>query len=71
MVFDVLLPTQSGDETVHVEVQQFAPITMLSPNHLSIGMIDEPGALVLSESQARYTWDGKVGYGYLERGTRI
>ena len=66
--FDILLP---GGQTVNVAVQQSAPITMQSPNHLSIGLIDEPGSLIISEGQARFTWDGRVGYGYVERSTRI
>jgi hypothetical protein len=71
MSFDVVLPAPSGDQEVRVEVQQYAPITMQSPNHISIGMIDEPGSLVISESQARFIWDGRVGYGYVERSRRI
>jgi hypothetical protein len=69
--FDVVLPAPSADHAVHVEMRQWAPITMLAPNHLALGMIDEPGALVLIEGQARFEWDGRVGYGYVERSRRI
>jgi hypothetical protein len=71
MSFDVVLPAAGANHQVHVEVKQLAPITMQSPNHLSIGMIDEPGAMVICESQAQFTWDGRTGYGYVERSTRI
>jgi hypothetical protein len=71
MTFDVVLPALSGDHEVHVEVKQFAPITMQSPNHLSVGMIYEPGAIIFSESQGQFTWDGHVGYGYIERSKKI
>ncbi|CAB4927457.1 unannotated protein [freshwater metagenome] len=71
MSFDAVLPAPSGDHHVHVEIQQVAPITMLPPNHLALGMIDEPGAFVILESQARFEWDGRVGYGYVERSHRM
>ena len=69
--FDVVLPALSADHAVGVEVLQVAPITMEPPNHLSIGLVPTSGALAFGEGQARFTWDGRVGYGYVERSRRL
>ena len=60
--------TDSGIETIRAEVLQSLPLLTLGPSELGFGTDDTPDvAQVLYDCQARYEWDGEVGYGLLER----
>jgi hypothetical protein len=61
----------TGDGTRHViraEVLQVMPFSLLGPNEISHGNNTGPAAThLLLDCQARYEWDGEIGYGLTER----
>ena len=60
--------TDSGIETIKAEVLQSLPLLTLGPSELGFGTGEAPkSGHVLYDCQARYEWDGEVGYGLLER----
>lgn len=60
--------TDSGVETIKAEVLQSLPLMTLGSSELGFGTDDRPYvAHALFDTQARYEWDGEIGYGLLER----
>jgi hypothetical protein len=61
-----------GGERISGEVLHALPFMLDEPNDLLIGTdLSRPATKVIVEAPCRYTWDGEVGFGWLERSRRI
>jgi hypothetical protein len=47
------------------------PSTMYPPNDMVLGLSPGQGGYVLWMGQARFEFDGTVGYGHVERAARV
>jgi hypothetical protein len=70
--FTIEIELATGVQRVSVRTApqglQRSILTMLAPNDLVVGLYrDDPHAIALSWVPARYTWNGKTGYGPVER----
>jgi hypothetical protein len=71
--FDLIIESDLGRNTMHVEILHAIPYSMHLPNEWILGTThDDKDALLCVESAARYTWDdGEVGYGHREGARKI
>ena len=75
--FRVVLKTKKGLETIEGELLHSVATTYISPNDELLGTAfpqlkkGQPRASQLTESAAKYTWNGETGFGMRERITRI
>ena len=63
---------ESHAATIHGEVLHSLPFMLDEPNDLLLGTDPTRASTkVIVEAPCRYTWDGEVGFGWLERSRRI
>jgi hypothetical protein len=65
------LPVEGRTLEIAADVLHTSPLTMIPPNHAALGVVDEPGALVLWESHVRFSEGRNTGFGYTERSQSV
>ena len=68
--FNILLELESGNIEIQGQTVQpyFVPFNLLRPTGLRPGLdLSDPENMLAVQCPAKYTWDGEVGYGWLER----
>jgi hypothetical protein len=68
--FELELRWAGGQSTIHAEIVQNMPMGFVGQSEFILGLDRHIAYTVLNEAFVRFTWDGEVAYGLVERSFR-
>ena len=68
---EIVIRDSRGEHRITIELLHDCPFTIHYPNEHFYGLDSSGECHWVREGQARFTWGGKVGYGYVERSVKV